>query len=81
MISHDMGCLFKELLMIGFMERFMMSSLELCFCSSLRISMVMKSNHCWSLSLVDVSTFNFIPVYVVIFTHLRDSVLTFLNSL
>ena len=43
--------------------------------------MVMKSNKFWSLYLVDVSNLNFIPVYVVICTHLRYLVITFLNSL
>ena len=44
-------------------------------------SMVMKSNDFLSLALADVSTFNFILVSVVIFTHLRASFLKFLNSL
>ena len=58
MSSHDMECFLKELLMILFMKRLMMSSIELFCCSSLRISMVMKSNNGWSTSLTDVSTSN-----------------------
>ena len=81
MISHDMGCFLKELLMVRFMGRVMMYWPESFCCSSLSISMVMKSNNCWSLSLSDASTLNFIPVSVVIFTHLGAPVLTFLNSL
>ena len=81
MVSHEMGWFLKDLLVIRFMERLMISSLELYCCSSLSISMVTKSNNYWSLYLADVSTLNFIPVSVVICTHLRASVLTFLNSL
>ena len=81
MSFHDMECLLKLLLMIGFMDRFMMSSLGVCFCSILRMSMVIKSNNCCYLSLVDVSTLNFTPISMVICTHLRASVLTVLHSL
>ena len=78
-IYHDMGCLLKELLMIGFIGRVMMYWLEGCCCSSLSISMVMKSNNCWSIYLSDVSNFNFMPVSVVICTHTRALVIIFLN--
>ena len=76
-----MGCLLKELFMIGFVGIVMMYLLEVCFCLSLSISMLIKSNSLWYLSLAYVSTLNFIPVSVVICTHLRASVLTFMNSL
>ena len=81
MSSHEMECLLKLLSMIGFMDRFMMSSLVVCFYSILRTTMVMKSNNCCYLSLGDFSTFNFTPISMVICTCLRYSVLTFLHSL
>ena len=74
-----MGCFLKELLIIVFMDILMISSLGLLRFSSLRILMVMKSNNCWSLYLDDVSTLNFIPVYVVICTHVRASVIIFIH--
>ena len=79
MISHDMGCLLKELLMIRFIVRVIISWSGYCFCSILMTSIVMKSSSCWSLSLTLVSTLSFFPVYVVIFNHLRDSVIMIVN--
>ena len=79
MSSHGMGCLLKEILMIIFMYRIVMYWIGGFFCSSLRISMVIHHNTLLSLFLADVSTLNFIPVSMVVCTHLRDSVLIFMN--
>ena len=56
MSSHDMGCLLKDMLIIGGMGKVIMSWLEGYYCSILSKAMVMKSNNCLYLSLTDVST-------------------------
>ena len=68
--SHDMGCLFKELLSIGVVLRVMMSWYEEYCCSILSISIVINSNDPWYLYLTVLSTLIYFPVSVLIFNHM-----------
>ena len=78
MSSHEMGRLFKELLMIGFILNVMMSGFGDFSCSILMVSIVMKSSSFWSLSLTLISTLSLFPVSVAIFNYLSASVLKIL---
>ena len=50
-------------------------------CSTLMISIVMKSKIVWYVYLYYISTMTLFPVYVVICNHLSASVITLLNAL
>ena len=65
-----MGCLLKELFIIGVAVIVIISWSERCCCSILSTSMVMNSNNCWSLSLDTFSILIFFIVYLVVFNHL-----------
>ena len=63
------------------MGKVMMSFSGEVWCSTLIISIVMKSNSSWSLYLDSISTLSFFNVSALIFNYLSASVFTLLNWL